>query len=135
MAPRRPRPVPARNNRARHTGRRRYPLRIDQARWFRGWRRRVGRDLRPPIAVDPSLNGLESSMETMPATIPGVTRSEATLSGRSISPGLGMGRAWIVGDVLKWTGPPEPIDPNDVDGELVRLAHSCEKSLAELEQH
>ena len=74
-------------------------------------------------------------METMPATITGLTQSEVRLSGRSISPGLGMGRAWVVGDVLKWSGPPAPIGRNDVDGELVRLAHSVEEALAELDQY
>src|SRR4029077_16603566 len=75
------------------------------------------------------------SMATMSATITGLAQSEVRLSGRSISPGLGMGQAWVVGDVLKWNGPQAPIGPNDVDGELVRLAHSFEETLAELDQH
>ena len=56
-----------------------------------------------------------------------VQGSEVRLSGRSISPGLGMGQAWVVGDVLKWSGPPATIGQNDVDGELVRLAHASRK--------
>ena len=60
-------------------------------------------------------------METITATKSGPGQSEVRLSGRSISPGLGMGRAWVVGDVLKWSGPPTRIGQNDVDGELVRL--------------
>ena len=67
-------------------------------------------------------------METMPATMTGPSQSEVKLSGRSISPGLGMGRAWVVGDVLKWSGPPAPIGQSDVDGELARLAHAFEKA-------
>jgi len=74
-------------------------------------------------------------METMAATIGGSAQSEANLSGRSISPGLGMGRAWVVGDVLKWSGPPALIRQNDVDGELVRLARSYEETLAQLDQY
>ena len=31
-------------------------------------------------------------------------QEEVRLSGRSIAPGLGMGRAWVVGDVLKFPG-------------------------------
>ena len=46
-----------------------------------------------------------------------------------------MGRAWVVGDVLKWSGPPCAIGQNDVDGELVRLAHAVEETLAELDQY
>jgi phosphoenolpyruvate-protein phosphotransferase len=46
-----------------------------------------------------------------------------------------MGQAWVVGDVLKWSGPPARIGQNDVDGELERLAHSFEETLAELDQY
>jgi phosphoenolpyruvate-protein phosphotransferase len=46
-----------------------------------------------------------------------------------------MGRAWVVGDVLKWSGPLAPIGQQDVDGELVRLARSVDETLAELEQY
>jgi phosphoenolpyruvate-protein phosphotransferase len=74
-------------------------------------------------------------LETTSATTTGLTQSEVRLSGRSISPGLGMGQAWVVGDVLKWSGPSTPIGQKDVDGELVRLAHSFEETLAELDQH
>ncbi len=74
-------------------------------------------------------------MATLAATISGLPQSEVRLSGRSISPGLGMGRAWIVADVLKWSGPPAPIGPNDVDSELARLARSFEETLAELDQY
>src|SRR5207249_4913475 len=51
-------------------------------------------------------------------TVAGLRQSEVRLSGRSISPGLGMGRAWVVGDVLKCSGPPATIGQNDIDGEL-----------------
>jgi phosphoenolpyruvate-protein phosphotransferase len=74
-------------------------------------------------------------LETASATIAGPAQSEVRLPGRSISPGLGMGRAWVVGDVLKWSGPSTPISQFDVDGELVRLAHSFEETLAELDRH
>jgi len=74
-------------------------------------------------------------METMSATTPAVEQSEVRLLGRSIAPGLGMGQAWVVGDLLNWNGPPTRIGPNDVDGELVRLAHSYEETLAELDQY
>jgi phosphoenolpyruvate-protein phosphotransferase len=74
-------------------------------------------------------------MEAMSAAVTGPAPSEVRLNGRNISPGLGMGRAWVVGDVLKWSGPPAPIGQDDVDGELVRLAHSVEQSLAELDRY
>ena len=74
-------------------------------------------------------------METILATKSSPGQSEVRLSGRSISPGLGMGRAWIAGDVLKWSGPATLIGQDQVDGELVRLAHSYEETLAELNQY
>jgi phosphoenolpyruvate-protein phosphotransferase len=46
-----------------------------------------------------------------------------------------MGQAWVVGDVLKGSGPHARIGPNDVDGELARLAHSFDETLAELDQY
>lgn len=78
---------------------------------------------------------MESSMGTRSATLTGLAQSEVRLSGRSISPGLGMGRAWVAADVLKSSGSPVPIGPDEVDGELVRLAHSVEETLAELDQY
>src|SRR5262245_23368667 len=59
--------------------------------------------------------------------------SEARFSGRSISVGLGMGQAWVVVDVLSWSGPPMRIYPQAVDAELARLARSFEETLAELD--
>jgi phosphoenolpyruvate-protein kinase (PTS system EI component) len=46
-----------------------------------------------------------------------------------------MGQAWVVGDVLTWSGPPTQIGQDDVDGELLRLANSVEETLAELDQY
>ena len=71
-------------------------------------------------------------MEAMSAT--NLTQSEVRLTGWSISPGLGMGHAWVIGDVLKWSGPPTQIGPNDVDGEFVRLTTAFEETLADLDQ-
>jgi phosphoenolpyruvate-protein phosphotransferase len=61
--------------------------------------------------------------------------SEATLTGRSIAPGLAMGPAWVVSDPLQWGGPTAPVGKDDVEKELLRLRHSFEEALAELDQH
>jgi phosphoenolpyruvate-protein phosphotransferase len=74
-------------------------------------------------------------MERYSATITSHPQAEVRLAGRSISPGLGMGKSWVVGDVLKSSGPPAAIEQSDVDGELVRLGHSFEETLAELDRH
>jgi phosphoenolpyruvate-protein phosphotransferase len=71
----------------------------------------------------------------MSSTITGLSQSEVILSGQSIAPGLGVGQAWVVGNALKWSGPSTRIGQNDVDGELVRLAHSFEETRAELDQY
>src|SRR2546421_11906429 len=60
---------------------------------------------------------------------------ETTLTGRSISPGLAMGPAWVVSDPLHWGGPNTSIGKDDVEKELTRLRHAVEETLAELEQY
>src|SRR6476619_5758671 len=61
-------------------------------------------------------------------------RTEMGLVGRGIAPGLGMGKAWVVGDVLKSTGTADAIGQDDVERELTRLNRSFEETLTELEQ-
>src|SRR5262249_21311326 len=63
------------------------------------------------------------------------TESEATLTGRSISPGLAMGPAWVVSDPLHWGGPTRSIGKDDIEKELIRLRRSFEETLAELDQY
>jgi phosphoenolpyruvate-protein phosphotransferase len=60
---------------------------------------------------------------------------EATFTGRSISPGLAMGTAWVLSDPLHWGGPTTSIGEDDVEKELTRLRHSFEETLAELDQY
>ena len=60
--------------------------------------------------------------------------SEATLAGRSISPGLAVGPAWVIRDPLFWGGP-TPIGRDDIQKELIRLRRSFDETLAELDQY
>ncbi|HEY4233362.1 MAG TPA: phosphoenolpyruvate-utilizing N-terminal domain-containing protein, partial [Lacipirellulaceae bacterium] len=62
------------------------------------------------------------------------TDAEETLTGRCIAPGLGMGRAWVVGDVLNCGGAPSAIGVGEVDRELARLKECLDATLAELDQ-
>jgi phosphoenolpyruvate-protein phosphotransferase len=64
----------------------------------------------------------------------GHDQTELELTGRSIAPGLGMGPAWVVGDVLQCGGSPKTISQNDVEHELVRLNQAFEYTHAELER-
>jgi phosphoenolpyruvate-protein phosphotransferase len=65
----------------------------------------------------------------------GTSNSEICLSGRSIAPGLGMGRAWVIGDVLSCGGTAGSITAHEVDGELARLKKCLAETLAEMEQY
>jgi phosphoenolpyruvate-protein phosphotransferase len=78
---------------------------------------------------------METSMEMASVAISGREEGEVRLSGRSIAPGLGMGRAWVVGDVLKYSGEASAIDRDDVDDELARLTKAFERTLAELDNY
>lgn len=71
-------------------------------------------------------------MEATLATTASATGGEVLLTGRSIAPGLGMGHAWVVGDLLKYGGDPRTIGLQEIDGELARLTSSFEQTLAEL---
>jgi phosphoenolpyruvate-protein phosphotransferase len=73
-------------------------------------------------------------MDTLDEPTTGQDQEEAELAGRSIAPGLGMGPAWVVGDVLKSSGTPKAIGQADVEHELHRLKDSCEQTLAELDK-
>src|SRR5579872_1521645 len=61
-------------------------------------------------------------------------QGEVVHTARCIAPGLGMGRAWVVGDVLKGGAAPQAISPEEVEHELRRLKQAVEETLAELER-
>ena len=61
-------------------------------------------------------------------------QAEIVLAGQSVSPGLGMGPAWVVGDELSFAGAPRAIEQDEIAGELLRLQHSFEETLADLEK-
>jgi phosphoenolpyruvate-protein phosphotransferase len=63
-----------------------------------------------------------------------IDQPEVAVLGRGIAPGLGMGRAWVIGDVLKFRGEPAAISQEDVEHELVRLKQSFEETLSEVER-
>src|SRR5262249_57182716 len=75
-----------------------------------------------PIDWCPSTAETEGARATMDTH----AESEATLTGRSIAPGLAMGPAWVVSDPLHWGGPTTSIGKDDIEKELIRLRHSFE---------
>src|SRR5260221_6953161 len=76
---------------------------------------------------------MDFSMEVQPVPTIDREQQEVHLTGGSVAPGLGLGRAWVIGDELKVAGPTQPIGQDEVDHELGRLERSYEETLAELE--
>jgi phosphoenolpyruvate-protein phosphotransferase len=72
-------------------------------------------------------------MDGQRATADGQKTQEVRLSGRSIAPGLGMGRAWVIGDVLSYNGIQATIGPDEVAQEWDRLRQAFEETFSELE--
>lgn len=72
-------------------------------------------------------------MEAQSVPTTGREQQEVLLTGRSVAPGLGLGRAWVIGDELKVAGDLHPIGQDEVDRELLRMNRSFEETLAELE--
>src|SRR5262249_16195338 len=84
-----------------------------------------------PIGWYPSTAEAEGARPAMDAH----AESEATFTGRSISPGLAMGPAWVVGDPLPWEGPTPSLGKNEIRNELRGWGQAFEETLAELDQY
>jgi phosphoenolpyruvate-protein phosphotransferase len=64
----------------------------------------------------------------------GLQRSEVMLTGLRISPGLGMGKAWIAGDLLRLGADGRRIKPHEIEHELGRIQRAFDESQTELEE-
>jgi phosphoenolpyruvate-protein phosphotransferase len=73
-------------------------------------------------------------MESHNASERGPDRSEARLTGLRISPGLGMGKAWLASDLLSPSAQGRRIQQHEVEHELGRIRTSFDKSRKELEE-
>jgi phosphoenolpyruvate-protein phosphotransferase len=62
-------------------------------------------------------------------------RFETTLTGLEISPGLGMGRAWIAGDVLKSGVDDRRIESREIEQELGRMHTAFDQTRQELDEY
>src|SRR5437870_9814023 len=51
----------------------------------------------------------------------GLERTNATLAGSPIAPGLAMGRVSLVGDILEYRPPSRPVEGRDADAEWTRI--------------
>src|SRR5438445_10615134 len=68
------------------------------------------------------------------SSLPRLSRAELSLSGTRISPGLGSGTAWVVGDIFDCSAEAHRIEPHQVDAELGRVQRAFAQVAAELEE-
>jgi phosphoenolpyruvate-protein phosphotransferase (PTS system enzyme I) len=68
------------------------------------------------------------------SSLPQSPRTELSLSGTRISPGLGSGTAWVAGDILDCSAEAHRIEPHQVDAELERVRRAFAQVEAELEE-
>src|SRR5262245_38123274 len=62
------------------------------------------------------------------------SRTELTLSGTRISPGLASGTAWVAGDILDCSAEAHRIEPHQIDAEMERVRRAFAQVEAELEE-
>src|SRR5438132_6295846 len=68
------------------------------------------------------------------SSLPQLSRTELSLSGIRISPGLASGIAWVAGDILDCSAETHRIEPHQVDAELERVRRAFAQVAAELEE-
>src|SRR5215510_3122890 len=77
-------------------------------------------------------------MEARPARVattpPRSQPAELALHGARISPGLGMGRAWIFADPLERREESRRLDPREIEAELQRIREALSNVGADLQE-
>ena len=77
-------------------------------------------------------------MNSQPAasasSLPQSPRTELTLKGSRISPGLASGTVWVAGDILDCSAETHRIEPHQVDAEMERIRRAFVQVEAELEE-
>ena len=74
-------------------------------------------------------------MELKPESISARDTMEVRLTGRGIAPGVAMGPAWVVADVLQPSDAPPKIGQAQIDSELLRLKHAFGEALVEIDEY
>ena len=67
-------------------------------------------------------------------SLPESSRTELSLKGTRISPGLASGRVWVAGDILDYSPETQRIEPHQVDAEMERVRRAITRVEAELEE-
>jgi len=77
-------------------------------------------------------------MNSQPAasasSLPQSSRTELSLKGTRISPGLASGTVWVAGDILDCSAEMHRIEPHQVDAEMERVRRAFVQVEAELEE-
>src|SRR4029453_9553436 len=77
-------------------------------------------------------------MNSQPATsgssLPQSPRTELSLRGTRISPGLASGTVWVAGDILDCSAETHRIEPHQVEAEMERIRRAFVQVEAELEE-
>ncbi len=68
------------------------------------------------------------------SSLPQSSRTELSLKGTRISPGLASGTVWVAGDILDCSAETHRIEPHQVDAEMERIRRAFAQVEAELEE-
>ena len=68
------------------------------------------------------------------SSLPQVSRTELSLKGTRISPGLASGTVWVAGDILDCSAETHRIEPQQVEAEMERIRRAFAQVEAELEE-
>lgn len=77
---------------------------------------------------------MNSQPTASPSSLPQFSRTELSLKGTRISPGLGSGTVWVAGDILDCSAEIHRIEPHQVDAEMERIRRAFVQVEAELEE-
>src|SRR6266850_6923710 len=77
---------------------------------------------------------VNSQPTASPSSLPQSSRTELSLKGTRISPGLASGTVWVAGDILDCSAETHRIEPHQVDAEMERVRRAVLQVEAELEE-
>ena len=77
---------------------------------------------------------MNSQPTTSASSLPQSSRTELSLRGTRISPGLASGTVWVAGDILDCSAEMHRIEPHQVDAEMERVRRAFVQVEAELEE-
>ena len=75
-----------------------------------------------------------NSQPSASASLPRSSRTELSLKGTRIAPGLASGTVWVAGDILDCSAETRRIEPHQVDAEMERVRRAFVQVEAELEE-